>query len=583
MTLLDVEKLSIEYDGRRAVNELSLSIARGESVGLVGESGSGKTQTALAILGLLPGNAVVSGSIKLSGVEVVGAKEARLNSLRAVRGAMIFQDPSLALNPYLRVGQQLRRILVQHKLARGEQATACVIDMLHRVGMPDAEREYRAYPHQLSGGMRQRAMIASALIAKPDLLIADEPTTALDVTIQAQILELLEELREDTALLLITHDLGIVAGRCERMLVLERGQLVESGLTRGLFASPQQEHTRQLIAAAPRLDRPDAPAPVGSPEVLVIDAASVSYDERGRRSLRAVREVDLTVRRGETVAVVGESGSGKSSLVRAALGLIPMDAGRVSLCGEALSGPVQNRTMAARRGVQLVFQDPIGSLNPQMRVADIVAEPLVVHERGMAPSKRGERVTKLLEQVGLGAGYLDRFPHELSGGQAQRVAIARALILKPKVLVCDEAVAALDGTVREQILGVLRQEQEDNGLSIVFITHDLSVVRAISHRVLVMYLGAAVEFADNATLFNRAHHPYTRALINAVPVPDPQNAGGRVSLSGEVPSALSPPQGCAFHPRCQYAEEACSQNFPPLRDVGGAMVRCFRADEIQRY
>jgi len=509
---------------------------------------------------------VVSGSIKLGGVEVVGAKEARLNSLRAVRGAMIFQDPSLALNPYLQVGQQLQRILVQHKLARGEQATARVIDMLHRVGMPDAEREYRAYPHQLSGGMRQRAMIASALIAKPDLLIADEPTTALDVTIQAQILELLEELREDTALLLITHDLGIVAGRCERMLVLERGQLVESGLTRGLFASPQQEHTRQLIAAAPRLDRPDGPAPVGSAEVLVIDAASVSYDERGRRSLRAVREVDLTVRRGETVAVVGESGSGKSSLVRA-----------------ALSGPVQNRTMAARRGVQLVFQDPIGSLNPQMRVADIVAEPLVVHERGMAPSKRGERVTKLLEQVGLGAGYLDRFPHELSGGQAQRVAIARALILKPKVLVCDEAVAALDGTVREQILGVLRQEQEDNGLSIVFITHDLSVVRAISHRVLVMYLGAAVEFADNVTLFNRAHHPYTRALINAVPVPDPQNAGGRVSLSGEVPSALSPPQGCAFHPRCQYAEEACSQNFPPLRDVGGAMVRCFRAEEIQCY
>jgi peptide/nickel transport system ATP-binding protein len=580
MTLLGVEKLSIEYGGRQAVTDLSFSMARGESVGLVGESGSGKTQTALAILGLLPGNAVVSGSIKLGGVEVIGAKEAQLNSLRAVRGAMIFQDPSLALNPYLRVGQQLQRILIQHKLAKGGQAKARAIDMLKRVGMPDAEREYRSYPHQLSGGMRQRAMIASALIAKPDLLIADEPTTALDVTIQAQVLELLEELREDTALLLITHDLGIVAGRCERMLVLERGQLVESGLTRDLFASPQQEHTRRLIAAAPRLDCADAPAPVDGADVLVIDSASVSYNERGRRSLRAVRGVDLTVREGETIAVVGESGSGKSSLVRAALGLIPMDAGRVSLCGEALSGPAQNRTMSARRGVQLVFQDPVGSLSPQMRVADIVAEPLVVHERGMAPSKRGERVTKLLEQVGLGAGYLDRFPHELSGGQAQRVAIARALILKPKVLVCDEAVAALDGTVREQILGVLRQEQEDNGLSIVFITHDLSVVRAISHRVLVMYLGAAVELADNATLFNRAHHPYTRALIDAVPVPDPQNAGGRASLAGEVPSALSPPQGCAFHPRCQYAEEACSQGVPPLRDVGGALVRCFRADDI---
>jgi peptide/nickel transport system ATP-binding protein len=580
MTLLDVGKLSITYAGERAVSDLSFSIACGESVGLVGESGSGKTHTALAILGLLPANAAVSGSIKLGGVEVLGGNEAQLNSLRARRAAMVFQDPALALNPYLRVGQQLRRILIQHKLAKGRQADARVIDMLGRVGLPDAERQYHAYPHQLSGGMRQRAMIAAALIAGPELLIADEPTTALDVTVQAQILELLEELREETALLLITHDLGVVAGRCERMLVLKQGRLVESGMTRGVFARPEHEHTRRLLAAAPRLDCPDLPVPVIGDEVLEIDSASVSYKERGRGFLRAVKDVDLTLRSGETIAVVGESGSGKSSLVRAALGLIPMDAGRVSLCGEALSGPVETRPMAAHKRAQLVFQDPLGSLNPQMRVEDIVGEPLITHEPGLAPGEKKERVASILKQVGLGASYVDRFPHELSGGQAQRVAIARALVLQPRVLVCDEAVAALDGGVREQILGVLRQAQADNGLSIIFITHDLSVVRTISHRVLVMYLGAVVELADNADVFKRPRHPYTRALIDAVPVPDPQKAGGRVSLVGEASSALSPPVGCAFHPRCRYAREACSSDVPRLREMDGTMVRCFRAEEI---
>ena len=580
MSLLDVEGLSIAYSGECAVKDLSFSLARGESVGLVGESGSGKTQTALALLGLLPGNANVSGSVKLGGIEVLGAKRAQLDSLRARRIAMVFQDPALALNPYVRVGQQLQRILIQHKLARGAQAKARVIDMLGRVGLPDAERQYRAYPHQLSGGMRQRAMIASALIAEPELLVADEPTTALDVTVQAQILELLEELREDTALLLITHDLGVVAGHCERMLVLERGQLIEGGVTRDVFANPQHDHTRQLIAAAPRLDCPDIPAAVAGEVVFAIDGASVSYKERGRGVLRAVREVDMTVRSGETIAVVGESGSGKSSLVRAALGLIPMQAGHISLCGEALSGLAQSRTLAVRRGVQLVFQDPVGSLNPQMRVRDIVAEPLVVHEPDLTHSERLERVAAILEQVGLDASYLGRFPHELSGGQAQRVAIARALILQPTVLVCDEAVAALDGTVRKQILGVLRQAQEDSGLAIIFITHDLSVVRAISQRVLVMYMGAVVELADNAAIFNRARHPYTRALLDAVPVPDPQNAGGRASLAGEVPSVLAPPKGCAFHPRCRYAQEQCTQEMPRLRELDGTVVRCFRADEI---
>ncbi len=507
MSLLQVEELSIRYGDAAAVQELSFAIDSGEAVGLVGESGSGKSQTALAILGLLPANADVRGSIRLAGDDLLGAGEAKLDGVRAQRVAIVFQDPMQALNPYLRIGPQIQRILLQHSLADREAAKARVIAMLERVGLPDPERQYRAYPHQLSGGMRQRAMIASALITEPDLLIADEPTTALDVTVQAQVLELLEEIRAETALLLITHDLGVVAGHCARMLVLENGRLVEEGATHAVFARPQHAHTARLLAAAPRLDRAGSLAPSQGAELLQIEAATVSFREASRRELHAVREIDLELREGETLAVVGESGSGKSSLVRAALGLVPLRSGRVVFCGSALRPRVEKRAASVRRNLQLVFQDPVGSLNPQMRVADIVAEPLQVHEAGMSAEARQRAVAAILDRTGLGPGYLERFPHELSGGQAQRVAIARALILKPKVLVCDEAVAALDGTVREQILALLREIQSETGLAIVFISHDLSVVRAIAHRVLVMYLGRLVELADNAALFGEFDQP----------------------------------------------------------------------------
>jgi len=580
MSLLSVDGLTIRYGDTPAVHKLSFALERGESVGLVGESGSGKTQTALAVLGLLPANATTEGSITLADTELLGASEQALNALRAQKMAIVFQDPMQALNPFTQIGAQLRRILLEHGLADRKQARGKVLAMLERVGLPDAKRQYTAYPHQLSGGMRQRVMIASALIAEPQLLIADEPTTALDVTVQAQILELLEEVRKDTALLLITHDLGVVAGHCERMLVLEGGSLVEQGPTRDLFAHPQHEHTGRLIAAAPRLDRTDIPAANPGETVLEIGGASVSYAERGWRSLQAVRDVDLSLRAGETIAVVGESGSGKSSLARAALGLVPMQSGRVTFCGLTLQGRVQDRDLATRRGLQLVFQDPVGSLNPQMRVASIVAEPLLVHEPTVAAEKRRERVTALLRRTGLNAEYLDRYPHELSGGQAQRVAIARALILEPRVLVCDEAVAALDGTVREQILALLREIQVESGLAIVFISHDLSVVRAISHRVLVMYLGTLVELADNAALFANARHPYTRALLEAVPVPDPEHAGGKATLAGEVPSILSPPSGCAFHPRCPHARDICTTEPPKQRTLNGTTVACHLAEDI---
>lgn len=569
MSLLDVQGLTIRYGDETVVDGVDLFVDRGESVGLVGESGSGKTQSALAILGLLPRQAIASGSIEFDGQQILGASDSVLNSLRARRIGIVFQDPMQALNPYLRIGAQLRQIPLTHGLCDKAEVDTRVIEMLASVGLPDPERQFRAYPHELSGGMRQRVMLASALIAKPDLLIADEPTTALDVTVQAQILDLLEDLRDKTALLLITHDLGIVAGHCEHTIVLDRGRLVEQGPTTAVFAAPSHAHTKTLLAAAPRVDRGDVPEAVKSSTILSVGDAVVDY-----RDLQAVSKVSFSVKKGETVAVVGESGSGKSSLVRAMLGLVPMASGRVVYAGNNLEGPVESRAQSQRRDLQLVFQDPVSALNPQMRVQAIVGEPLLVHEPRLKAGARAERVTQILESVGLSQKFLRRFPHELSGGQAQRVAIARALILKPRVLVCDEAVAALDGSVREQVLNLLREAQADTGLSIIFISHDLAVVRSISHRVLVMYLGRLVEMADSQSLFGAPKHPYTRALLDSVPVPDPVAVPRRAPLRGEVPSPVNPPAGCVFHPRCPKADARCASKAPALRDFEGARVAC---------
>ena len=573
MSLLDVAGLTIRYGDDVVVDGVDLYVDRGESVGLVGESGSGKSQSALAVLGLLPKRAEVRGSIEFEGRQLVGAAEATLDTIRARRIGMVFQDPMQALNPHLRIGTQLRQVLIAHDLAGDAGADARVVEMLARVGLPDPERQFRAWPHELSGGMRQRVMIASALIAKPDLLIADEPTTALDVTVQAQILDLLEDIRDDTALLLITHDLGIVAGRCEHMIVLDGGRLVDQGPTTALFASPGNPHTRRLVEAAPRIDRGETLPKVSAAAILSVSGATVDY-----RDLRAVTDVSFCVRRGETIAVVGESGSGKSSLVRAVLGLVPLASGRVVYAGEPLAGRVERRAPNRRRDLQLLFQDPVGALNPQMRVQAIVAEPLLVHEQGMTAAARRARVVAILAEVGLDESHLRRFPHELSGGEAQRVAIARALVLDPNVLICDEAVAALDGAVREQVLALLRGVQARTGLAVVFISHDLAVVRSISHRVFVMYMGRLVERADCARLFASPLHPYTRALIDSVPVPDPVALPGRAPLRGEVSSLVNPPPGCVFHPRCPGAEALCRNQAPVLRDVAGTLVACHFAN-----
>jgi oligopeptide/dipeptide ABC transporter ATP-binding protein len=426
--------------------------------------------------------------------------------------------------------------------------------------------------------MRQRVMIAAALIAEPELLVADEPTTALDVTVQAQILAMLDEIRADTALLLITHDLGVVAGHCERLLVLEQGRLIEAGATRDVFTSPANEHTKALIDSQPNLGGKTAPPAPDGPPVFDVEALDVRFREPGRGWLNAVNGVDLDVKKGETLAIVGESGSGKSTLVRAALGLVPPSAGRVVYAGETLAPGVTGRPRAVLKGLQMVFQDPVASLNPQRRVADIVAEPLRVHEPALNAAGRAGRVDAALERVGLDAGFRTRYPHQLSGGQAQRVAIARALIAEPDVLVCDEAVAALDATVRRQVLELFAAEQARTGLAIIFIAHDLAVVREICHRVLVMYLGRAVEVAETAALFREPAHPYTRALLDAIPRVEP---GFRpVSPSGEVPSILSPPTGCAFHPRCRYAVEDCSVTVPVLEARADRSVACLRAGQL---
>lgn len=585
MSMLSVDNLTVSYadSAKPAVNSLGVILDRGQSLGIVGESGSGKTQTALAIMGLLPANAKISGTVLFDDTELIGAPTAVLNQFRARRIAMVFQDPMAALNPYVPIGRQLRRILLEHKLCKAGAATERTLEMLKRVGLPDPERQFRAFPHQLSGGMRQRAMIGAALLGEPDLLIADEPTTALDVTVQAQILQLLKELKAESgvALLLITHDLGVVAGNCERMIVMDRGRMLEEGPTREVFAAPASEKMQALLAAAPSISGECVPHPVstGGETVLDIKDLSVSFRERRAHArLNAVRPISLTLGKGETVAVVGESGSGKTSLARAVVGLIPADSGRISFLGKPLLGLINTRRHESRRDLQMVFQDPLASLNPTMRVADIVAEPLRVHEP--RSGNNGKAVAAMLEQVGLGRELVDRYPHELSGGQAQRVAIARALVLKPKVIICDEAVAALDGTVQNEILELLMAEQQRSGLSLIFITHDLAVVSQISHRVLVMYMGRLCELAGTRSLFDRPRHPYTRALLNAVPQPDPTATPIDAPLTGEVSSILNPPAGCPFHPRCQHAIARCSEAVPEPTDCDGSLVACHRAAEL---
>jgi len=589
VSLLEVAGLTIAYAGvpAPAVENLSFSLKRGESLGIAGESGSGKTQTALGIMGLLPPNAHARGRILFDGTDLLGESPKVLNRFRARRMAMVFQDPKMSLNPYQRIGDQLTCVLQEHRVARGKDARMRAIELLRRVRLPDAERRYRAWPHQLSGGMRQRVMIALALSCEPELLIADEPTTALDVTVQAQVLALLQEIRASTgiALLLITHDLGVIAENCERMLVMHRGRPLEQGATTEIFARPTETITKSMLAATRRLyDAPPRLPPGSSSKVLSVDDIRVTFEGPrpawgGRKSYGAVRSVSFSLEPGETLAVVGESGCGKTTLARVIAGLVRPDGGSVHLCGKPLAAEVRLRRPTERHQLQMVFQDPLASLDPSMKVGAIVGEPVALHEPGLGGKARRDRIIAAVSRVGLDASLLRRFPHELSGGQAQRVSIARALVPAPKILICDEAVAALDGTARTAVLELLQNEQRRSGLSMVFITHDLAVVRQISHRILVMYMGRVCELADNEGLFGRPRHPYTRALINSMPVADPARGPRPAPVSGEV-ALRGIPRGCPFHPRCEYAIPRCAAEMPERRTIGGVEVACHRAEEL---
>ncbi|NLT06336.1 MAG: ABC transporter ATP-binding protein [Solirubrobacterales bacterium] len=532
--LLEVRDLAVRFAAEEgppveAVRGISLEVAPGEVLALVGESGCGKSVTALALTGLLGGGAArVAGSARLAGRELIGAGDDELRAIRGAEVAMVFQDPLSSLNPVLRVGDQIAEQIRAHGPAGREEARARAAELLDQVGVtPGAERA-RAYPHELSGGMRQRAMIAMALSCSPRLLIADEPTTALDATVQAQVLALIGELRDATGagVLLITHDFGVVAELADRVAVMRAGRIVEQGGVEEVFDRPADGYTRRLLAAVPRADAPPR-APLEAREPLLeLEGLAVAYGGgRGRIARRAARRavdgVDLTVAAGETVALVGESGSGKSSLARAAARLIDPAAGRVLLGGSDFTRAGRRALAPLRRDLQLVFQDPQGSLNPRRRVGASVALGLRLRGAGRAEADR--RARALLERVGLEPAHADRWPHELSGGQRQRVGIARALAPEPRLVVLDEPLSALDVTVRAQILELLDDLQRERGLAYLLISHDLAVVRQVAHRVAVMRDGRIVEQGPAVEVLAAPADPFTAELLAAVPVAHPRD------------------------------------------------------------
>jgi len=662
--LLDISDLHVQFVTShgtvRAVEGLSYQVHPGEMVAIVGESGSGKSVSALAVMRLLPAGTarIPAGSVRFDGRELLELSEEEMRRIRGRHIAMIFQEPMTSLNPVLKIGLQIMEPLTIHLNMDDKAARARAVELLTLVGITDPESRLDQYPHQLSGGMRQRVMIAIGLACNPKLLIADEPTTALDVTIQAQILELMQDLsrRLGVAVVIITHNLGIVARYADRVNVMYAARLAESGTAERVFTRPLHPYSRGLLTAVPRLDRgrsaklasiegapPNLLAPPkgcrfhprcrfaiekcyeeppfalaepghlvachrvheiemldpaglrpasaakaaanGSAErILDIKGASKFFPIRAGllrrpRLIRAVNDVTLDIKRGETLGLVGESGCGKSTLGRLVLRLDDATAGDIRFEGVELARLRTDEMLAVRKRMQVIFQDPYSSLNPRMTVGQIIAEPMRVH-RILPKPEIPDRVSELLQLVGLFPYMAERYPHELSGGQRQRVGIARALSVNPHVIVCDEAVSALDVSIQGQVINLLEELQQQLGLTYLFIAHDLAVVRHISSRVAVMYLGRIVEQAPAEELFANPKHPYTQALLAAAPIPDPviERTRPRRIIKGELPSPLNPPVGCVFHPRCPLMTEECKKAVPPTRELApNHLVACIHA------
>ena len=658
--ILAVEKLVVEFSTSRgtlrAVDGVSWSVRAGETLALVGESGCGKSVTALAVMRLLakPAGRITGGRIMFEDIDLLSLSESEMRARRGRDIAMIFQEPMTSLNPVLSIGVQLAEPLQIHLGMSDGEARARSIELLGLVGIADAERRLSQYPHQFSGGMRQRVMIAIGLACNPRLIIADEPTTALDVTIQAQILELMKDLsrRLGITLVIITHNLGVVARYADRLAVMYAGRIVEEGPAERVFAAPRHPYTVGLLRSVPRLDRvrggqletieglppnllnppsgcrfaprcrwrrdacttdpalraiapeqraachfaedmPPAPQEVAK-EMHSLDKRGAALVELrgltkhfqvplrgffgGHATVRAAEDVSFTIARGETLGLVGESGCGKTTVGRVVLQLEAATRGNILFDGEDLATASRTRMRELRKRIQVIFQDPFSSLNPRMTVGGTIAEPLLKRLGFARPAAR-ERVLALLDQVGMLRDMAERYPHQLSGGQRQRVGIARALAMEPDFIVCDEPVSALDVSIQGQIVNLLAELQRNLGIAYLFIAHDLAVVRHLSHRIVVMYLGRVMEVADRDTLYAEPLHPYTQALLDAAPIPDPAVERRRAprALRGEIPSPLAPPSGCVFHTRCPRASAECAAEVPALREIKpGHMAACIK-------
>ena len=657
--LLQIKDLHTDIEIRsgvvRALSGVDLHVNPGETLGIVGESGSGKTMTALSLMGLLPqGGKVSSGSIILDGQDLTKMPLHLKRKMRGTKVGMIFQDPLTSLNPTMKIGLQVCEPLRVHEKLSKRAALARAIEILKRVGMPRPEVVINNYPHQLSGGMRQRVMIAMALVCKPRILIADEPTTALDVTTQMQILDLIDELRDEykMGVILITHDLGVVAGHTDRVAVMYAGRIVETAPTKTLFTEPKHRYTSSLMAALPeralaagtklfsipgappsltnlpkgcrfaarclwatdecRADYPplsgdenhtfscfhpvqegdespavlqammdsgkaehavDATGQISHEVLLDVKEASREYESSGsgffkrdKGVVSAVDRVSISVKKGETYGLVGESGCGKSTVGRLIAGLERPSGGAIELDGRDLATLKGRDAVRIHRDVQMMFQDSYAAMDPRMRIDQILAEPMSIQRTGNA-QQIAERIMEILEQVGLTEEILDRYPHEFSGGQLQRIGFARSLTLAPDLIVADEPVSALDVSVQAQVLNLMKDLQQELGLSYLFISHDLAVVQYMADRIGVMYLGRIVEEGPAREVVNNPKHPYTKALIDSIPVPDPEfvHDESAIKLTGEPPSAVNPPEGCRFRPRCPFAGEECKVQ-PMLTD-----------------